>query len=497
MLTFVVNKIGDQPDNNLTNSSCDVSVLAGSQCTLRAAIQQANASVGLDAINFHIGSSAKAITPTSALPTITDSVRINGYSQPGAAMNTATVGTNAALRIVIDGAKAGVGANGLVLAAEELVIKGLVIQRFDGDGMLITAGHDVITGNYIGVNLTGAAARPNGGHGIAMVDGYANKVGGFTPGVRNVISANGDDGILVTGGQLNHIEGNYIGTNAAGTAALGNIGAGVALDGATIETVGGGLAGARNLISGNSRYGVLAQDVTDLLIAGNLIGTDATGLHPMGNGDTAVMLLRSDGNTIGGTLATQRNVISANSGGIELNSSEANIIQGNRIGTKADGTGDLGNDLLGIHLLLSDDNVVGNGIGQTGAGNVVAHTNSQGILVGAGSNRNLIQGNSVIGNQKEGLLVTAGPTKILNNVIVGNGKDGVKVDGSNPFPFGVRISGNQMFSNSALGINLGAPSDNSFGVTANDPLDADTGPNSRQNFPVLTSLHPGANGVTW
>jgi hypothetical protein len=317
--------------------------------------------------------------------------------------------------------------------------------------------------------------------------------GGFSPGVRNVISANGDDGIFVTGGQLNHIEGNYIGTNAAGTAALGNSGAGIALDGTTLQTVGGGLAGARNLISGNARQAVLAEDVTDSLIAGNLMGTDATGLLPMGNGDEAVLLLRSDRNTIGGTLPTQRNVMSANFGGIALNGSNANIIQGNRIGTKADGSGDLGNTFEGIHLVLSDNNVIG-GTGATG--NVIANTNAQGILVGLDSTGNTIQGNSIAGNSEEGVLVTAGPNKIVSNIIVGNGKEGVKVSVASPVVVGVRISSNQMLSNGKLGINLEGLGENSFGVTANDSGDGDTGANHSQNFPVLTSAIRQPNGVT-
>jgi hypothetical protein len=90
--TFTVNKIGDQADLNLTNAKCDVSTKTGNQCTLRAAIQEANDTPGADTINFKITSASKVIAPATPLPPITEQVTVNGYSQSGAVANTQAVG---------------------------------------------------------------------------------------------------------------------------------------------------------------------------------------------------------------------------------------------------------------------------------------------------------------------------------------------------------------------------------------------------------------------
>src|SRR5215218_4606694 len=130
--TFTVNLTADTPDANLSNAVCDVNPSAsGNQCTLRAAIQQANVSAGADTINFNIsGTGVHTISPASALPHITTPVIINGYSQPGSSVNKLAKGTNAKLLIEINGNNAG-GASGLFIVASDSVVKGLVINRFN------------------------------------------------------------------------------------------------------------------------------------------------------------------------------------------------------------------------------------------------------------------------------------------------------------------------------------------------------------------------------
>src|SRR5215211_882622 len=130
--TFTVNLTADTPDANLSNTACDVNPSAsGNQCTLRAAIQQANVSAGADTINFNIsGTGVHTISPTSPLPDITKPVIINGYSQPGSSVNKLAKGTNAKLLIEINGTNSGTSDGGLYIAASDSVVKGLVINRF-------------------------------------------------------------------------------------------------------------------------------------------------------------------------------------------------------------------------------------------------------------------------------------------------------------------------------------------------------------------------------
>jgi hypothetical protein len=127
---------GRRPDAITTSNTCDTDGFkSGDQCTLRAAIQQANATAGADAINFNIpGTGVKTIavgaTGLGDLPTITDPVTINGYTQPGASPNTKAVGNDAVLKIELTGN--GQTPSGLEIThvSGSSVVKGLVINRF-------------------------------------------------------------------------------------------------------------------------------------------------------------------------------------------------------------------------------------------------------------------------------------------------------------------------------------------------------------------------------
>src|SRR5262249_46653467 len=146
-----------------------------------------------------------------------------------------------------------------------------------------------------------------------------NTIGGTTPGAGNVISGNqGLGGILIqsAGTSSNVVAGNYIGTDASGTAKLGNATAGVTIElGASGNTVGGTSSAARNVISGNAARGVDIEGsgTTGNVVQGNLIGLAADG-KSLGNGTTGLQIIDAPGNTIGGTAAGAGNVISGNSG---------------------------------------------------------------------------------------------------------------------------------------------------------------------------------------
>ncbi len=288
--TFVINSTGDGADANIGDGTCKTAT-AG-ECTLRAAIQEANNTTDADTIEFDIPatdpncdgtSGVCTIAPTTQLPGITEAVTIDGYSQSGASPNTLATGDNAALKIELDGSNAG-AAIGIVITAPDSVVKGLVINRWDSIGVFVdnvNASGNRIEGNYIGTDASGTQDLGNGS-GVQLLNAPDNVVGGTDPASRNVISGN-DYGIELFGTDTsgNRIEGNYIGTDASGNADLGNSSDGVLLQFAPDNVVGGASAAARNVISGN----FLGVEVSGNAATGNRIlrnsifGNDELGIN--------------------------------------------------------------------------------------------------------------------------------------------------------------------------------------------------------------------------
>jgi CSLREA domain-containing protein len=247
--TFTVNRTADTPDANLSNTVCDVNPTAsGNQCTLRAAIQEANDNINpteTDLINFNIPDSidpgVKTISPGSTLPSIEEPVIIDGYSQPGSSVNTLAKGTNAILLIELNGNNS--TDRGLNIFASNSVVKGLVINRFTGISIEIAPPDDLLTnvrieGNFIGTDAAGTSALGNRG-GVDLFATANSTVGGTTRASRNLISANTFEGIFIEGGGTfgqgssdnNLIQGNLIGTQKDGIQALGNgTGVGILFD---------------------------------------------------------------------------------------------------------------------------------------------------------------------------------------------------------------------------------------------------------------------------
>src|ERR1044072_7613137 len=149
--------------------------------SLRQAILDANTTPGPDTITFNIsGAGLHTITPATPLPPITDPVLIDGYTQPGASANTVMVGgSNAVLLIELNGMNAGAQADGLLINGNTTTVRGLVINRFAGNGILLNAGAEgTVAGCYIGTNDTGTAALGNAAHGVAIIDSGSHTIGG-------------------------------------------------------------------------------------------------------------------------------------------------------------------------------------------------------------------------------------------------------------------------------------------------------------------------------
>ena len=408
------------------------------------------------------------------------------------------------------------------------LINANVISGNSANGISASNGGTMtITGNFIGTNAAGTAAIPNVTSGINFNSTSNAVIGGVGGAARNVISGNTGAGVIIQAGSGiqagvnstgNIVQGNYIGTNATGTAALANGGGGVSLSvtGAVTNSNNAiGTAGSGNLISGNVGSGVWVQSgVSGTAIQGNFIGTNAAGTAAIANSAIGIRL-SGGGTAVGGITANAGNVISGNGvDGIALESS-GHSVQGNLIGTNAGGTAAIPNLFQGVFM---EDGTTNNVVGGTNpaARNVISGNGIDGVQIGrpggTATNNNQVLGNFIgtnaagtnaIPNGFSGVTVHDGTGNIIGgtaagegNLIAFNTNSGVLVIDSGVAGSTVnnRIRGNQIFSNGLLGIDLGLGA-GADGVTANDAGDADTGPNNRQNFPVVTQATPGVTTI--
>jgi hypothetical protein len=383
---------------------------------------------------------------------------------------------------------------------------------------------NLVQGNFIGTDATGTTPVPNGFLGLSIYTGATNNtVGGTSGTARNVISGNYTEGLRIQGlgASWNLVEGNFIGTDASGTSAVPNGWTGLTIfSGATSNTIGGASPAARNILSGNSSYGMVVSDpgTSENLIQGNYFGLAASGTGPLPNYIGVVIRSSATNNTLGGASTTARNIISGNSSsGVELSySAAANFIEGNYIGTDPTGMNALANGGEGIYL---HDGASGNfiGGGAAGAGNVISANTYRGIYAyGTNTSYNLIQGNfigtaangtSPLGNNWDGIEFVDGASSNVvglstsgtgtGNTIAFNGHTGVYVGSDNSdLSIGDTIRGNTIFSNSYIGINLSGGTEDSYGITANHPGGAVPGPNDLQNYPIITNAVTSGTSTT-
>lgn len=374
--------------------------------SLRAVIEMANSNPGADTIVFDIpGEGVKTIALLSALPVLTEAVTIDGTTQPGFS------GTP-----IIELNGAAVTGDGLVLDGGDSVVRGLVINRFNGNGIVLAVpegvllGGNLVEGNYIGTDATGTSDLGNARAGI-FCSSPSNTIGGTTVAARNIISGNaggiGFDGFLGFAAS-NIVKGNYIGTDVTGTIALG--GGGIGINSGGFNQIGGAEPGARNLLCASGGVAISLSGIGHL-VQGNFIGVDVTGTVLIPNNGGGLSLFESDMITIGGSAIGAGNIISGSNGdGINMNQASRTVVQGNRIGLDITGTVALGNNGDGIdNGSAPNDNIIG------------------GAVLPA---RNLISGNSGHGIRTTG----------FNELVLGNF-------------IGVDITGTRALGNSGDGIN--------------------------------------------
>jgi len=329
--------------------------------SLRQAILDSNGVAGPNTINFNIpGAGVHTIRPLTSLPSITEKVTIDGYTQPGSSLNTNPWPgpLNTVLTIELDNTNSQLRFDGPVC-----IVRGLVINR-GNDNIVINADDIVVTGNFIGTNVAGTAALPGAGYGIHILGtrhradiGYG---GGGSTGERNLISGDALGGIYGLAGVAGNgspdgvILGNFVGTDVTGTVALGRPGA-VGISTANSQVVG-------NLVSGNPGGGIdvlapgnaVVQGLCGGPAAGQLIGTQRDGVSPLGNGGFGGVIVHGSSSTIGGgNCVGLGNVIAFNNGfGVEVvPGSTLNNITFNSIHDN----GSLGISLTGMSTPLPND----------------------------------------------------------------------------------------------------------------------------------------------
>ena len=468
-------------DPNLTTNpaadNCTSDTL--DDCSLRGAITKSNVVPTTDVIKFTIpGTGVKTISPVAPLPTITDNVTIDGYTQPGSRRNsvaTTNNANNAVLLVEISGFGAPQTADGLTVSGEgaaNTTIEGLVINRFGGDGVTIDAPAARIVGNFIGTNAAGDDDLGNGGNGVRLLSSQ-NAVGRRDNATENVISGNGANGVSVEGPN-NIIANNHIGTDADAAEDLGNSGSGVFVSNVPDILVGGSsLDGSLNIISGNDRHGVEVSNIgaEGARIVGNFIGLDrnGSGFANVGNSRDGVRVSSTPNVEVGDTVAGGGNAISDNGEhGVEIvgTSSTNDVVLGNVIGTNKNGASDFGNAEDGVHIGNSSNITIGGTV--AGARNVISGNDANGVFISGTSSAtgNRVQGNLVgvdrngttgFGNTENGVRVETpgnligGTATGAGNVISDNGDAEDDVEGD----AGVLISGTGAGNNVVQGNKIG------------------------------------------
>ncbi len=429
------------------------------------------------------------------LPAITQPVVIDGWSE-GINENDAQTYNGPPL-IVLHGDWTGL-MDGLDFTGQSggSTVQGLVINGFDNGIHLATSGN-LLQGNYFGTDAGGATWVANINDDVLIDSGATgNTVGGTAGGLSNLISGAIHNGVEINGASNNLVAGNFIGTDVSGSAALWNDNDGVLIiNGATGNTVGSNVSAAGNLISGNNNYGVEINGASNNLVLGNYIGTDLAGAAVVGNNSCGVILDNgAQGNTVGGTTGEAGNLISGNYGaGVILQDAGTgdNLVLGNRIGTNAAGTAALANGTDGVYIITgASQNTIGSTI--SGAGNLISGNRSFGIdIESVGTTGNVVLGNSIgtdvagttaVANGLDGIFLANGASENTvggtasgaGNLISGNLRTGVDIVSAGTSgnvllgnSIGTNAAGTAALANGDCGVQIAGTSGNTVGGTAN------------------------------
>jgi CSLREA domain-containing protein len=437
---FIVNSTLDTPDENVGDGLCDDGL---GNCTLRAAIMEANVTATLNDIHFVVpGVGPHRITLTSALPTITSLINIDARTQTDYVIF--------APQVMVDGS-AVAGISGLVLEAgsSQSEIRGLSIGGFV-HGIIIRSDENIIQECFIGVEADGLSLLPNTESGIYLLSGNENIIGGDINTNRNIISGHttlNAVGIRIENASDNIIQGNYLGTAEDGRTGLGNSYAIRIVGNSANNLIGESFGPLGNLISGNARGISVEGLAAGTVISGNIIGLNVDD-EALSNTSYGIRLdANVTGTIVGGDSFDARNVVAGSSGGgsygIGVSGTKSSVISYNYIGTNSTGdearanfygiyfTGEatgniIDNNLISanttnVYLLASAGNniITANTIGTDITGSFSLRNGTTGIDIR--SNGNIIGGGIGEGNLISGINPSAGiAIRGEENVIYGN-----------------------------------------------------------------------------
>jgi|GEM_PF-4768098 len=500
--------------------------------SLRLAMNNANTTAGKDTINFNLpGAGPHLFQPASLLPIQVEPIVIDATTQPDYAGTPVIVldgifaGSGNIDGIVLSGGDSmvkglaiirfsdrgieirstentiqgnyigisrdgftpfGNGTDGIAIFESNNIIGGTtpaarnIISANNGRGIFIntiaqSSGlviNNIIQGNYIGTASDGATSVGNRLDNILIFNAANNTIGG--PGVGNIISASvQSNGIRIisndgtTSGNI--VQGNLIGIDVSGSLDRGNALSGILVQDAFDNMIGGTVEGAGNIISGNNRGIEIRNSMsTGNIVQGNFIGIDSTGTSALRNSGVGVLIIDASNNTIGGSEASARNIISGNGDhGIRISLlapgvADNNIIQGNYIGTTVTGDAELGNGNAGIFLAgtsgtqildnLISDNI--NGIVLNGTffpAQPTENNQISGNFIGTDFN-----GSAAIPNRFDGISflrasnnTIGGPNMEDRNLISGNKQNGIYISSEGDFSINNIIQGNYIGVNAA------------------------------------------------
>ncbi len=440
--TYVVTATGDEPDAAPGDGVC---LTLGGTCTLRAAVTEDQRDGGATTITFEIpgpGVHTISIASSLALTDTSGGTTIDGYSQPGSASNTAASVSNAVLSVEIMGTGAS-GPEGFFIQSAQNVIRGLAIfnvrhtVRVEGSD----AHDNVVAGNFLGTDASGTfhyTTQSSNASGVTIRSTASrSRVGGPALADRNVISGNGERGVIIglpvplePDTNDNVVQNNLIGLTPDGLNRLPNMSHGIDINGGAKRNV-----VKDNVVSGNNAEGVEVShgfDTTDNKVLGNRIGTDPTG----STGPTYARNVQTNVVVEDGPVAT--------------------LIYGNVIGNSATG----GVRVNGLGTGPTGTRIESNRIGLSSSGAPISN-GPYGVLIASGATDSVVTHNTIAFNALGVAVTQTGTLPTIRNT----------------------ISVNAIYGNSRPGIDL--PPMGTY--NPNDPGDADVGPNQLLNWPEITS----------
>lgn len=447
--TWTVNTTNDAADTTPGDGVCN----ATGGCTLRAAIDESNLTAGPDTINFNIpGGGVKTITLKTNLPTLADTsggITIDGYTQPGAAVNTDPLQSNAVIMIQLTGTGPS-SFDAFRISSANNVVRGLAIYNVRRPFYIFGSGatNNQILGNFIGTDAAGnffASTSVVNASGVHLESGAAsNHVGTPDLANRNVVSGNSRNGLATYYEATDHnvFQNNIIGLSPAGDRRVPNLAQGIDINSASsYNLIGGTGPNERNVISGdgdpastNYFAGVeISHDTSTVQnkVFGNCFGTDLSCNNAPAYAALSHYGIRLEESINNNEVAY--NVIgNTKQGGINIDNyfNVNNSVHDNRIGISANGTS-IPNAFFGIRVKY--------------------HAQHQ-----------MIGPNNIITNNPTGVIIEFNDEDYNT------------------------ITRNSIYGNTDMGIDLGP----SFGVSYNDSGDTDTGANEGLNYPALLSATP-------